>query len=95
MPLFRKKPVVIEARQYTRNGLEAEQVAEWSGGQQTDDGLVEAQQGFEQVGADEARHTGDKPGFGAGLEVLLDLLVAGCHGGSVVCSFKQASSYEL
>ena len=25
---FRKKPVVIEARQYTRNGFEAEQVAE-------------------------------------------------------------------
>ena len=37
---FRKKPVVIEARQYTRNGLEAEKVAEWSGGDQTDEGLV-------------------------------------------------------
>ena len=40
MPKFRKKPVVIEARQYTRNGLEAERVAEWCGGRQTDDGCV-------------------------------------------------------
>lgn len=36
MPHFRKKPVVIEARQYTRNGQEAEQVAEWCEGHQTD-----------------------------------------------------------
>lgn len=35
---FRKKPVVIEAKQYTRNGLEAEKVAEWCGGVQTDYG---------------------------------------------------------
>jgi len=40
MPKFRKKPVVIEARQYTRNGLEAEKVAEWCHGQQTDDGVI-------------------------------------------------------
>ena len=45
MPKFRKKPVVIEpvvieARQYTRNGLEAEQVARWCRGNQDDDGLV-------------------------------------------------------
>lgn len=40
MPKFRKKPVEIEARQYTRNGLEAEQVAAWCGGAQTDDGLI-------------------------------------------------------
>lgn len=40
MPIFKKKPVEIEARQYTRNGLEAEQVAEWCGGQQTDEGVV-------------------------------------------------------
>lgn len=38
--LYRKKPIVIEARQYTRNGLEAERVAEWCGGEQDDDGLV-------------------------------------------------------
>lgn len=37
---FRKKPVVIEARQYTRIGLEAEQVAKWCGGQQTDEGCI-------------------------------------------------------
>jgi hypothetical protein len=37
---FRKKPVVIEARQYTRNGMEAEAVANWCGGRQTDDGIV-------------------------------------------------------
>jgi len=36
MPNFRKKPVVIEARQYTKNGLEAEQVAQWCGGNPTD-----------------------------------------------------------
>ena len=36
---YRKKPVVIEAARYTRNGLEAEQVAEWCGGEQTDEGL--------------------------------------------------------
>lgn len=40
MPKYRKKPVTIEARQYTRNGLEAERVAAWSGGQQTDEGLI-------------------------------------------------------
>ena len=37
---FRKKPVVIEARQYTRNSLEAEGVAEWCGGEQTDEGII-------------------------------------------------------
>lgn len=37
---FTKKPVEIEAKRYTRNGLEAEQVAQWSGGEQTDEGLV-------------------------------------------------------
>ena len=40
MPKFRKKPVVIEARQYTRNGLEAERVAEWCGGTQVNEGLM-------------------------------------------------------
>lgn len=40
MPQFRKKPIVIEARRYTRNGLEAEQVAQWCGGRQTDDGCI-------------------------------------------------------
>ena len=33
---------------------------------QADNGLVEAQQGFQQVGADEAGHAGDQPGFGIG-----------------------------
>lgn len=37
---FRKKPVVIEAREYTRNGLEAESVAKWCNGKQTDEGLI-------------------------------------------------------
>lgn len=36
---YRKKPVVIEAAMYTRMGLEAESVAKWCGGRQTDDGL--------------------------------------------------------
>lgn len=63
---------------------------------QTDDGLVKAQQGFEQIGADEARHAGDEPSFGPGFEVLLYLFVAGCHGDSVFPLFVslQASSYE-
>lgn len=40
MGFYRKKPVVIESRQYTRIGLEAESVAKWCGGDQTDDGCV-------------------------------------------------------
>ena len=39
MAKYRKKPVVIKARQYTRDGLEAHRVAGWCGGEQTDDGL--------------------------------------------------------
>jgi hypothetical protein len=38
MSMYRKKPIVIEARRYTRNGMEAEAVAEWCGGHQTNDG---------------------------------------------------------
>ena len=37
---YRKIPVEIEARQYTRNGLEAEAIAEWCGGEQTDEGII-------------------------------------------------------
>ena len=37
---YRKKPVVIEASKYTRNGLEAEKTAEWCNGDQDDDGLI-------------------------------------------------------
>lgn len=40
MPKFRKKPVIIEARQYTRNLLEAEKVAKWCSGKQTDQGVI-------------------------------------------------------
>jgi len=40
MPLYRKKPVVIEAQRYSRNGMEAEAVAKWCGGMQTDGGCV-------------------------------------------------------
>ena len=40
MARYRKKPVLIEARQYTRNGLEAELVADWCNGHQVDDGLI-------------------------------------------------------
>ena len=36
MSKFRKKPIVIEAEQYTRNGLEAERVANWCKGNQVD-----------------------------------------------------------
>jgi len=38
--MFKKKPVIIEAKQYTRNALEAKQVAEWCNGKQTDNGVV-------------------------------------------------------
>ena len=38
--LYKKKPVVIEAIQYPRNGYAAEKVAEWCGGSQTDDGII-------------------------------------------------------
>jgi len=37
---YKKKPVVIEAEIYSRNGLEAEKVADWCGGQQTDSGCL-------------------------------------------------------
>lgn len=40
MPLYRKKPVVIEARVYPREGMQAEAVAKWCGGMQTDEGCV-------------------------------------------------------
>ena len=40
MGMFRKKPVVVEARQYTRDGLEAERVAEWCGGDQINEGVI-------------------------------------------------------
>ena len=40
MARYRKKPVVIEAKQYTRNGLEAENVAKWCNGDQTDNGCI-------------------------------------------------------
>jgi hypothetical protein len=39
MPMYRKKPVVIEAHRYSRLALEAERVAKWCGGNQTDEGL--------------------------------------------------------
>ena len=37
---YTKRLVEIEARIYPRNGLEAERVAEWCGGIQTDDGCI-------------------------------------------------------
>ena len=37
---YRKKPVIVEAMQYTRNGVEAERVSNWCGGEQTDDGII-------------------------------------------------------
>jgi hypothetical protein len=40
MPMFTKKPVTIEARVYSRNAMEAEDVAKWCGGRQTDDGCI-------------------------------------------------------
>lgn len=37
---FRKKPVVIEARRYTRIGAEAESIAWWCHGEQNDHGCL-------------------------------------------------------
>lgn len=46
MGQYRKKPVVIEARKYTRNGIQAESVADWCGGTQTNDGcLIQTSEG--------------------------------------------------
>lgn len=60
-------------------GLDLIQVVLVAGGEvvEPDDGLVELEQGFQQVGADEAGHAGDEPGFGVGLELVLDLGVGG------------------
>jgi len=38
MPKYRKKPVVIEARQFYANSPDAQAVADWGGGYLTDDG---------------------------------------------------------
>lgn len=46
---------------------------------QADDPLIETEQRFEQVGADEAGHAGDEPGFRAFGQVEADFFVA-CHG---------------
>ena len=53
------------------------QVALVAGGKvvQSNDALVEFEQGFKQVAADEAGHTSDEPCFGLGLQVSLELLV--------------------
>lgn len=40
MPFFVKKPIKVEARKYSRNGILAEDVTKWCGGTQTDDGCV-------------------------------------------------------
>jgi hypothetical protein len=45
---------------------------------QTNDALVDFEQGFEQVAADEAGYTGYKPGFGLRSEFLLERFV-GSH----------------
>ncbi len=63
-----------------------------------DDGLVELEQGFQQVGADEAGDAGDEPGFGVGLELALDLGVAwhfGVGGRGLVVAYGVAGwAYE-
>lgn len=40
MAKYRKKTVVFEAKQYTINGLEAERVADWCGGDQVNTGCL-------------------------------------------------------
>lgn len=69
------------------------QVVLVSGGEvvQADNGLILAQQGFEQVGANKPRHAGDEPGFGVGFEILLYLFVAGCHGDACLVWWSQSS----
>lgn len=40
MPKFRKKPVVIEARQYIKNSLEGDKITKWCNGLQTNARLI-------------------------------------------------------
>lgn len=40
MAKYRKKPVVVEAEVYSRNGLEAERVAKWCDGIQDEEGCL-------------------------------------------------------
>jgi len=40
MPKYRKKPVVIEARQYWHHGDQAEAITKWSGGERSEHGLI-------------------------------------------------------
>ncbi len=60
-------------------GLDFVQVALVSSGEvvEADHALVEFEQGFEQVAAYEACHTGDEPGFRGLAQFGLDLFVAG------------------
>jgi len=57
------------------------EVALVAGGEivQADDALIQLEQGFQQVAADEASHTGDKPGFWVGPQLGLQGLVGGGH----------------
>ncbi len=60
-------------------GLDFVQVALVAGGEvvEADHALVEFEQGFKQVAANEASHTGNEPGFGVLAQLGLDLFVAG------------------
>ena len=40
MPMFTKKPVTIEAREYTKDKHHARIVADWCGGIQVDNGCI-------------------------------------------------------
>ena len=46
---------------------------------QTDDRLVQLQQGFQQIGADEAGAAGDQPALGLGAQFDQDFLIAIAH----------------
>ena len=57
------------------------EVALVAGGEvvQSDDTLIELQQGFGQVAADEAGDPGDEPGFGLGLKLRFQRVERGHH----------------
>ena len=58
MPMYRKKPVVIEAHRYSRLALEAERVAKWCGGNQTDEGPMTLSQEITALARDLAEANG-------------------------------------
>jgi hypothetical protein len=69
--------------------LDFVQVALMAGGEVIDayHALVQLEQGFQQIAADEASHAGNQPSFGGLAQFFLDFFVAG-H----VCAYRRPSA---